>query len=42
MTDPYKTVEILDAFFTNSKTVMNNMSINSVMLPPGITELKKV
>ena len=42
MANPYATVEILDTFFTNSRTVMNNMSINGLMMPPGITELKKV
>ena len=42
MANPYATVEILDTFFTNSRTVMNNMSINGKMVPPGTTELKKV
>ena len=42
MANPYATVEILDTFFTNSRTVMNNMSINGLMMPPGTTELKKV
>ena len=40
--NPYTTVEILDTFFTNSKVIMNNMSVNAPMVPPGITELKKV
>jgi len=35
-------VEILDTFFTNSRVIMNNMSVNAPMVPPGITELKKV
>jgi hypothetical protein len=39
--NPYITVEILDTFFTNSKVIMNNMSVNSPMVPPGIAELKK-
>ena len=39
--NPYTTVEILDTFFTNSKVIMNNMSVNHLMVPPGITELKK-
>jgi hypothetical protein len=42
MSNPYATVEILDTFFTNSRTVMSNMSVNALMMPPGITELKKV
>ncbi len=40
--NPYTTVEILDTFFTNSKVIMSNMSVNHLMVPPGITELKKV
>jgi hypothetical protein len=40
--NPYTTVEILDTFFTNSRVIMNNMSVNAPMVPPGITELKKV
>ena len=40
--NPYTTVEILDTFFTNSRVVINNMSINAPMVPPGIAELKKV
>jgi len=39
--NPYTTVEILDTFFTNSKVIMSNMSVNHLMVPPGITELKK-
>jgi hypothetical protein len=39
--NPYITVEILDTFFTNSKVIMSNMSVNHLMVPPGITELKK-
>ena len=39
--NPYTTVEILDTFFTNAKVVMSNMSVNHLMVPPGITELKK-
>ena len=42
MANPYATVEILDAFFTNSREIMNNLSVNGLMMPPGITELKKV
>ena len=42
MANPYATVEILDTFFSNSRTVMSNMSVNALMMPPGITELKKV
>ena len=42
MANPYASVEILDTFFTNSRTIMNNMSINGMMVPPGTTELKKV
>jgi hypothetical protein len=42
MANPYATVEILDTFFTNSRNVMSNMSVNALMMPPGITELKKV
>jgi hypothetical protein len=40
--NPYTTVEILDTFFTNSRIIMNNMSVNAPMVPPGIAELKKV
>lgn len=40
--NPYTTSEILDTFFTNSRGIMNNMSVNALMVPPGITELKKV
>ena len=40
--NPYTTVEILDTFFTNSRVIMNNMSVNAPMVPPGIAELKKV
>lgn len=39
--NPYTTSEILDTFFTNSRGIMNNMSVNALMVPPGITELKK-
>ena len=39
--NPYTTAEILDTFFTNAKVIMNNMSVNYLMVPPGITELKK-
>jgi hypothetical protein len=39
--NPDTTVEILDTFFTNSKVIMSNMSVNHLMVPPGITELKK-
>jgi hypothetical protein len=42
MKNPYTTVEILDTFFTNSRVIMNNMSVNAPMVPPGIAELKKV
>jgi hypothetical protein len=41
MANPYVNVEILDTFFTNSKVIMSNMSVNHLMVPPGITELKK-
>lgn len=40
--NPYTTVEILDTFFTNSRVIMNNMSVNAPMVPAGIAELKKV
>jgi len=42
MANPYATVGILDVFFTNSREIMNNLSVNGLMMPPGITELKKV
>ena len=42
MANPYTTTEILGAFFTNSQEIMRNLSVNSLMIPPGITELKKV
>ena len=42
MANPYTTVEILEHFFTNSKEILGNLGINSLMVPPGITELKTV
>lgn len=42
MANPYTTVEILDAFFTNAKDIMNNLGVNAIMVPKGTTELKKV
>lgn len=42
MANPYTTIEILDAFFTNAKEIMGNISVNGLMVPPGITDLKKV
>ena len=42
MANPYASVEILDTFFTNSRTILNNMSINGIMVPQGTTEIKKI
>ena len=42
MENPYASVEILDTFFTNSRTILNNMSINGIMVPQGTTEIKKI
>lgn len=42
MANPYTTTEVLDAFFTNSREIMRNLSVNGLMVPPGIGELKKV
>ena len=42
MANPYTTIEILDAFFTNSREIMANLSVNGLMIPPGIDKLKTV
>lgn len=42
MANPYTNVEILDHFFTNPKEIIGNVGVNSIMVPPGTTEIKKV
>lgn len=42
MANPYTTIEVLDAFFTNSREIMRNLSVNGLMVPPGIDKLKEV
>ena len=42
MANPYTTIEILDAFFTNAKEIMGNVNVNGLMVPQGIDKLKTV
>lgn len=42
MANPYTTIEVLDSFFTNSREIMRNLSVNGLMVPPGIDKLKTV
>ena len=42
MSNPYTTIEVLDAFFLNAKDIMKNVSVNALMVPPGVDNLKIV
>jgi len=42
MSNPYTTIEVLDAFFLNAKDIMKNVSVNALMVPQGISSLKEV
>lgn len=42
MANPYTTTEVLEAFFTNPREIIQNTITNELMFPTGIAELKKV
>jgi hypothetical protein len=42
MANPYYTTQVLNHFFSNAETIMNNIHINNMAEPPGATEMKSV
>jgi hypothetical protein len=42
MANPYYTTQVLNHFFSNAETIMNNIHINNMAEPPGATEMKLV
>jgi len=40
MANPYYTVEVLNHFFSNSETIMSNINVNKLSVPPQATEMK--
>jgi hypothetical protein len=42
MANPYTNVEVLDGLFTNARDILKNASVNGLMIPPGISEIKEV
>jgi hypothetical protein len=42
MANPYYTVEVLNHFFSNAETIMSNVNVNKLSVPPQATEMKEV
>jgi hypothetical protein len=42
MANPYYTTQVLNHFFSNAESIMNNIYTNKIALPPGATEMKLV
>ena len=42
MANPYYTTQVLNHFFSNAESIMNNIYINKIAQPPGATEMKSV
>jgi hypothetical protein len=42
MANPYYTTQVLNHFFSNAETIMNNININNMAQPPGATEMELV
>ena len=42
MANPYYTTQVLNHFFTNPETIINNLSVNKLNFPPQATEMKEV
>lgn len=42
MTNPYYTTQVLNHFFSNAETIMNNINVNNMAQPPGATEMELV
>ena len=42
MANPYYTIQVLNHFFSNADTIMNNINVNKIAQPPGATEMKGV
>jgi hypothetical protein len=42
MANPYYTTQVLNHFFSNAETIMNNINVNNMAQPPGATEMELV
>lgn len=42
MANPYYTTQVLNHFFSNPETIINNLSVNKLNFPPQATEMKEV
>lgn len=42
MANPYYTIQVLNHFFSNSETIMNNYNLNKIAQPPQATEMKEI